>query len=1248
MFLKEVRMVNFKSFGTSMKVPFKPGFTAITGPNGSGKSNIGDAILFVLGPTSTRMIRAKTMTELIFNGGTVSGKPGKPAKEMEVSLVFDNADRMMPIEADEVVLTRRVRRSPKRGDPNHYGSYVYINDRAASITEIRDLLLHARISADGYNIVMQGQVTAIPRMSAVERRGLLDEISGVAEFDRDIVISQKRREETEANLQKIEIILSEIRKQLGDLKKARDGAEKYSVLLHRQGELKALFAYRRKEDIERQIHEATDKIKSFNEEKTRLLARLEELRVEHETTLKQYHEVEAKLVDMGGEGGSETRKQIEALQAEAVRLEERINHAKSEIRELNESKGTLAGEFKKVERELRELATQRAELEAEHTSRAKELGASEKELKELRELAAESSEGSMRVHHELAKLKAEFEETSTELHKQKLDKDRFDQRCETVKQILAEVEESLKTYEFEIKDATFQLKELGSETKKAAANVKDLEADKFKLLKRQSDATKEIGEIETALRRLTHEHAQLKALEQASQTVGQGLSRAVDAIVDAKRKGTIKGIHGTIAELGKVDSKYELAMQTAAGNRAMSLVVENDSVAAECIEYLRKSSLGRATFLPLNKMIGVQPRGKALMVVKDQSSFGFALDLVSYNKKYEAAFSFVFGDTIVMKDLDAARRQMGGVRLVTPDGDLLEASGAMVGGSHSKRDAIKFGGKDIDKLTELEVKVAEAQHSIEGLNDELVNLRKSLQDLDSRISEARAGETGDLRVRDLENRVKEFEAKLVKGRDDKATKQEELEGLLDSIAATDKRMHGLDSNIKELERRRDEKNKLLIKGTKKELGERMTTLDARVLELRTRTLELESSVQTIDKKLELVSQQHTTVRDQLQRIVNDVEKLDADAKGMKIQFNEIEQKLTAMTKAEYAVSGKAKTYADQKEKFAVKLQKLADDVDTVSSKIDAHDKLIFAVQQRLPSIEEELGEVRVEIQTLNLVAPEETEKRSYDEAKKELAQVERSMNDMGPVNMQALTQYDAQMAREKELLDETQRLQEQRTNLILVVDEITGKKKERLMAVFTPVNENFQKVYEVLTRGGKAVMELENPEKPFEGGLLIRAQPNGKKFQSLAALSGGEQSITALAFIFAIQEFEPSPFYYLDEIDQNLDGVNSEAVAHWMKDHSKKAQFICVSLRKVTLKEASHIYGVTQAGNGLSQMIANFDINLVSEKGELVNAGRGGSATQLVATTKTQGGNGGDAGDESSKKGIEETVKDMLKVEVDK
>jgi chromosome segregation protein len=1247
MHLKEVRMVNFKSFGTQMRVPFKPGFTAITGPNGSGKSNIGDAILFVLGPSSTRLIRAKKLTELIFNGGTINGKPGKPAKEMEVSLVFDNpvegGKRMMPIDADEVVLTRRVRRAPKRGDPDNYHSYFYVNERAANLKEFHDLLMHARISADGYNIVMQGQITQIPKMSPMERRGILDEISGVAEFDRDINISVKRREETEANLQKIEIILGEIRKNLSELKKARDGAEKYAILQTRQSELKALFAFRRKEDLEVQIRDANDKIKRHEEDKTKLLGQLEQLRVQHESTLKEYHEVEQKLAELGGAGGDATRQQIQGMQAEAVRLEERMNHAKSEVRELAASKSQLAQEYKTLEAELRDLAQHRAELEAEHEARARELATAEKDLKNLRDIAASSGEGAMRLNHELAKLKATYEETMAELHKQNLEKDRMGARREATRAVLAEVEEAIRTYEFELKDVAFQLKELGVESKKTASNVKDLEAERLKAMKQQAGVTQEINELEQALRRLTQEHAELKALEQASQNVGQGLNRAVDALLDLKKKGSIKGIHGTIADLGKVDTKYELAMQVAAGPRLMSLVVENDGVAAECIEYLRKHSLGRATLLPLNKMIPTTPRGKALLVVKQESSLGFALDLVSFNKKYETAFSFVFGDTVVMKDLDAARIQMGGVRLVTLEGDLLEASGAMIGGSHSKKDVVKFAGKDLDKLAELEGKMYEAKEQVERLANQLVDIRKAIQDVEARLGQAKVGETADLRVRDLEVRRKEFESKLENAQKDLTSKKEELEGLDDTLAKLDKKVHENESSVKSLETQRDETNKLLVKGTKKEIGEKITALDTKTLALKARVLEIESTVQTMDKKMELIGAQHKTVREQLQRVANDMEKLEGDTKTWKVEFSQIEQKLNVMTKAENALGGKAKQLADKKEAFAVRMKELEGKMEMVEGKASGLDDVIFQTKTRLPSVEEELGSVLVEIATFKLSPPKEGEKRTYDEAKRELAQVERSMNDMGPVNMMALTEYDAQMSREKELMDETTRLQEQRENLIKVVEEIVQKKKENLMRVFEPVNTNFAKVYERLTKGGRAYLELENPEKPFEGGLLIKAQPKGKKLTSLQSLSGGEQSITTLSFIFAIQEFEPSPFYYLDEIDQNLDGVNSEAVAGWMKDHSRSAQFIVVSLRKVTLKEANHIYGVTQAGNGLSQMIANFDINLVNEKGELVSPVRGGAGSQLLVA---QGGT-----DEASgvgSKGIKDTLKDMMKVEVDK
>src|SRR5688572_9502412 len=321
MYLKEVRMVNFKSFGERLTVPFKPGFTAITGPNGSGKSNIGDAILFVLGPRSTRKIRAKTLTELIYNGG----KAGKAAKECEVTLVFDNRDRLLPVDADEVQLTRRIRKAPKRGDPNNYHSYCYINERAASIGEFVDLLKHARISAEGYNIVTQGSVNDLVLMTDVERRGVVEEIAGITDFDKDIETAEKRRVEVEHNLDRVEIVLGEIRRSLGDLKKERDNAQKYADLVQDQARHKALFAYRKKDELERQIAETNKQVAEWESQQKTLHAQLEEVRKKHHTTLQEQHELEAQIASFAGPEGERTKVQLREMQAEAVRLEERIN-----------------------------------------------------------------------------------------------------------------------------------------------------------------------------------------------------------------------------------------------------------------------------------------------------------------------------------------------------------------------------------------------------------------------------------------------------------------------------------------------------------------------------------------------------------------------------------------------------------------------------------------------------------------------------------------------------------------------------------------------------------------------------------------------------------------------------------------------------------------------------------------------------------------------------------------------------------
>lgn len=1242
MHLKEVRMFNFKSFGEKLVVPFKPGFTAITGPNGSGKSNIGDAILFVLGPRSTRKIRAKSLTELIYNGG----KTGKGAKECEVSLVFENRDRMLPVEADDVVLTRRIRKAPKRGDPNNYHSYCYINERAAGISEFVDLLKHARIVADGYNIVTQGSVNDLVLMTDKQRLGVLEEIAGITDFDRDIDAADKKRVEVEQNLDRVEIILGEIRRSLSDLKKERDGAKRFSDLTAQQNELKALFAYRKKDELERQLAESQKQIQSWEAEQRKFTQQLEELRQKHHQTLQDQHLLETQIASFAGPEGERTKEQIRGLQAEAVRLEERINYAQDLIKEAGDARRAQATELKAVQKELKDLSEAQARLEREAGEKGDAFKKAEKELKELRDLIAESSEGAMRVNAELAKLKVSYEETTGDVHKSQLERDRLQQRFSATRELVNQLEENLKTYQLEVKDCDFQLKDLAKDAKGAAASVKDLEHQHVALLKKQAETTRQMGELEEAMRRQQREYAELKALEEASANVGQGLNRAVDAVLEARKRGMLKGIHGTIAELGKVDPDFETALSVAAGPRISSIVVEDDASAAQAIEFLRKNSLGRAAFLPLNKMVRSVPRGKALLVVKDPNCKGFALDLVTFSDRYEAAFSYVFGDTLVMKDLESARPQMGGVRLVTLKGDLIEAAGAMIGGSLGKQDKVKFAGKDVSKLADLEAKIAAATEHINGLGETLVGLRQEIQKLEAALSSARANETSDVKLRDIEARRKEFEARVEKTQKDIEERQVEVTGLEDSLAKLEAKINKGTEHIAQLERKREDTAKLLLRGTKKEIAEKATALETQVNQMKMGSLEASSGAETSGKQRSMVLEKANELEARLAAIDKQVNELQTEVAAKKTEFAAIEEKLGTLTKAESQLSGKAKQLYEKKEKLAVGLKDLEGKIDNVDTKRSTHDSLIFNLRNKLPALEEELGNLRVEIQSLGLKEPTAGETRSFDEARKQLAQVERDLAALGPVNQRALEMFEEQTKRETDLLDEVQRLQSQRENLLKVVEEIVQKKKEGLMVVFEAVNANFQRIYKQLTDGGDAYLELENPEKPFEGGLIMKAQPVGKKVARLQALSGGEKSMTALALVFSIQEYEPSPFYLLDEVDQNLDGVNAEYVARSVHANSASAQFIMISLRKVTLKEADHLYGVTMAGNGLSQMVGNFDINLITEQGEIVN--KGGGQTALLPPATGASAPTPTPQMKASKKGIRETVESMLKIEVEK
>jgi len=1191
-------MENFKSFGKKLIVPFFPGFTAITGPNGSGKSNIADAILFVLGPKSSKVMRAGRLTDLIFNGGK---KHKNPAKFCKVSLVFDNKKRRMPVDTDEVVLTRMIKRAPLKNDPNNYYSKFYVNDHGATFSDFENILYHARMTGDGYNIVKQGDVTSLVEMGSVDRRRLIDDIAGISNFDNDIKKAEKEELEVDNNLERIKIILSEISNQIRQLKNDRDGAFRYKELKDQLYETKAKIALKKKQDVEAQIAEINRQIENYEKEKEKLDEKNKALKEEYATSQKELEDIEKKIGDVGGDEVKDIKKQVESIRSNEIKVAERINYTNDEIIEIQNEQNELKSNLTSIDKELEEHINKKEQLEKQIEENKSELEEKEKELSNLKKDIAQSDDKSMDLTHELAKMREEYNEKNTEIHELKLKRNRFTDKIESLELLIAEMQETKSTYEFELKDIEWQSEEFNKDYNENVKKVSNLENNLFNNKKRESELSEELADLENIILRLQREQSKLKAELDALQSVEGKYNPAVNEILKACKNGSLEGIHGTIAELAKVDEKFETSVEIAAGYRMQSIVVDNDEVAAKAIKFLQKEKLGRATFLPLNKMIAGKPRAKALIAVKDSKTYGFAIDLVKFKEEYQGAFWYVFGDTVIVDGLDDARRLMGGVRIVDLKGSLIEASGAMVGGSKPKTH-ISFSNADRSKLEEITKNLQDAIKHQDSLSDELKELRKEISEIERNLSGLKISGDKESQVKDIDVRRKEFTGKLeiiCKDLDEKIKEKEELElkkkEVLSQIDIYQKR-------IEELDLVKEEKGKLLLKGTKKELAQNARTFEEEVSTLQSTFLSISSEIDALGTKIELLNERKDEISNKIDEKNKEIEEKKNSLKELKDNRSTYRDELKALMTVEEKMTGEIKELTVKRDGIYKKTVTIENDLDKANTRIESYYDLISRAKYRIPTLEEAVKELDQELKLYN-VEINEPKLPNVESLKDSVKVIEESMRELEPVNMRALDEYEHQSERKKKLDEDVKHLKDQKKNLIKLVGEITEQKTEKFYEVFDSINKNFKDMYAQLSEGGEAELQLENPDKLFESGLTIKARPRGKKVLLLSALSGGEKSIASLAFIFAIQHYDPSPFYVLDEVDMFLDGVNAETVSRMVKRNSDDSQFIMVTLRKVALKEANHVYGVTMRDTGISEMIGDIDPNLVGPKGEINSEG---------------------------------------------
>ncbi|MCE5295726.1 MAG: chromosome segregation protein SMC [Euryarchaeota archaeon] len=1184
MYLKQIEVENFKSFGKKMTIPMLDGFTAVTGPNGSGKSNISDAILFVLGPKSSKALRAGKLTDLIFNGGNSK----QPSSYCKVSLVFDNKDRIIPVDSDIVRLTRHVKLSESEIG---YNSYFYVNDRKSSLTEFDYLLSSARISADGYNLVQQGDVTRIVEMSPLERRRVLDDISGISKFDEDIIRADGERKTAEENMDRLGIIMAELEKHMKQLESEKAAAIKYMETRDRLALSKSRLAHKKREVAETEVNATRTQIDSYNKEIEGLKQKKLELAKKVTETDHKIEQLEKEILDKGGEEFRQMKERMDSAKIEIARATDTMQRSEEDLKELLEALKGRKEERSKLLQEVKGLEDKIKTTEAVRVEKQSLLDEKKATMAQVQERMSSFDGEISALEKKVTELDAQVKEGEERSHSMLLEKNRMEDRSGRLTSDIASLEESRDNLEFQVKDSEWRLKEVQRNEKSSTGEVTTLQAQFFAKRSQESKLSAQLEELENAIKSLTREYNHLTAEKEAAESVAKGYNRAVRSLLEARDRGEIKGIHGTVAELAKVDPQYEVALNVAAGARMQSIIVDDDEVASASIQYLKRNSLGRATFLPLSKMLDGKPRGKAQIVVKD--AVGYAIDLIDFDDQYRAAFWYVFGDTVVVDTLDQARRMMGGVRLVTASGELIEASGAMVGGTVDTN-VPRFGQSKKGKIEEVAEELRRSTEHSEKVAVQVKALRLELQQIEARMRELNGSGSGnEIKITGLEASLKEAKAKLTRAKDDIVQKTKDLGELKAAIDKLGREIGSLDSKVAVIREQRDAGKKRILELAPKDMSTKLRALQSEVVELTAEAAQLLSERTTMQTQVELI-RKHLQEFDEFELETRQKGiKLKADGDEAKAKEAKLRIELNGLKRIEEAMGREMNELRAKKEGLFKDRTQYESDRDKVQTRVDTSQDFIITLTTKQAAALERIKECEVEIEQIQV--PVTYPLPSMEDIRSEMNRCESTLASMGAVNLRSIEDYEQKGARHIEMKNEVKRLEDQRKDLIKLTTELNDKKKVALLKVFDGVNESFKKVYAELSQGGEAELYLEVPDKPFEGGLVMKCRPRNGKVLRLEALSGGEKSLAALSFIFAMQEWQPSPFYLLDEVDMFLDAVNADSVAQRVRKCASTAQFVMISLRKVTLNKADHIIGVTKPEGGISNIIVKPDVGDIKD-----------------------------------------------------
>ena len=1176
MYLKNIEVQGFKSFAQKINFEFHNGITGIVGPNGSGKSNVGDAVRWVLGEQSAKQLRGGNMQDVIFSGTETR----KPLSFASVAITLDNSDHKLPVDFQEVTVTRRLYRSGE--------SEYLINGSACRLKDIHEMFYDTGIGKEGYSIIGQGQIDKILSGKPEERRELFDEAAGIVKFKRRKNTTIKKLEEEQQNLVRVTDILSELTRQLTPLEKQ---AETAKIYLGKREALKEL-------DVNLFLAE--------NEHTEGLLKELEE----------KTKTAERQLQETGG-AYEKTKEEYDRLEKELESLEEKMESLREETQGKALQKQQLEGQINVLNEQLSAGEQNREHYESRLLSIAEELSKKEEAKKEqqeegelLKEKTSEMKKKMKKKEEALSNIQENIRECSAAVEDGKNEiieilntrattkgkAQRFDTMMEQIGIRKAELSQKILKLKSEEEEQSGAMKRASAKYEAITALIEEMNEECNRLNEEvfsiQEQLKNQNGQMEAGQAAYHREASRLDSLKNMAERY-DGYGNSIRRVMEQKER--VPGIEGVVADLIQVNKDYEIAIETALGGSIQNIVTDNEQTAKQMIEFLKKNRFGRATFLPLSS---VNARGEFSQkeALKEEGVIGLASELVNAAPRYQGVIRYLLGRVLVVDHIDHAiaigRKYRHTLRMVTIEGESLSPGGSMTGGAFRNNSNLLGRKREIEELEKkvrsLKTELEEMQKSIDESRSKRNVIRDTIADFKEKLRlQYIEQNTAKMSMNQLEEKNEQIQRGYLQVQRDQMDMQRQVREVQEDHSRIKKELEESQKDEKELE--------TFIETRQQELDEWKNEESEALKELEHIRLEVSSMGQKTQFTMENLSrlsseissftEEKEKIRENLKLVKEEMEKKRKDISNLKNTIANFDEE-------EKVSKDSLKVLIEEKEERNKSHKAFFEKRDALSSQMSLLDKECFRLKSQAEKIEEN-REAQIsymweeyEITPNNALQYKKEELTDRQEMQKEIGKIKEEIRCLGTVNVNAIEDYKELLERHTFLSNQYEDLQQAEKTLEQIIEELDEGMRRQFSEKFREIQREFDKAFKELFGGGKGTLELSEDEDILEAGIRIISQPPGKKLQNMMQLSGGEKALTAIALLFAIQNLKPSPFCLLDEIEAALDDSNVGRFAGYLQKLTKNTQFIIITHRRGTMNAADRLYGITMQEKGVSTLVS--------------------------------------------------------------